>query len=136
MEGIIYAVKKSIRYPLGQPAFALSQAHGALIPYSLDAYYSVASANGGSWEGFLQFWPDQRQYWNRPVAMIRTRTHGTYSAQDGGPGCFRPFKRDNGFGIDIFSPQDSGYYLACVHSGMTAMFYQPEDPSRVCPEVS
>lgn len=127
LEGVILHVLKDPYLPYGRPKAVLTQAHGALIPHAISSIMQSTSPVGGNWQGLMQFWPDPRQYDNRFVSNIRSVTHGTYAAQDGGEGCGRRYTRDTGHGIDAWRPFQDGTYLMCVHLGHNAILYIPGD---------
>lgn len=132
LEGIVLAVQKSVYYPYGSVKAALSEAHGALIPYTIASLYNSVTAVGGGWQGRIEFWPDARLTQGRAIVIARSHGHGTYAAQDGGDLCSDYFTVDLGYGVDGLSPQNYGTQIACVHGDNEAIYYDPPDyPANV-----
>lgn len=123
LEGIWVMVEKSPYYPNGILDIALTEAHGALIPYydplwvPLD--YPVGPSNASA-AGQIHKWADTYGV-SRAVVAIRRSTHGTYMAQSVDQ--FDP-DWDRGYGI-VTNRQSTDPYTAYVHQEANAIFYFP-----------
>jgi hypothetical protein len=126
LEGVFLVVKKSLYLPYGDVVGAVTQAHGAMIPYKrpggiVDATPAVASL------GNVELWPDWRYEYNssRPVAVVAAWTHGTYMAQNCNP-AFPVL--DGGYGAWLTNTTAGFAYSACIHTsqGEQWLLYQPQ----------
>lgn len=126
LEGVWFIVKKSPYTPYGTLYGAVSEAHGALIPYvRKDGGAPGVAAVEGNF-GYLNFWYQPTTGITRPVVMIRAATHGTYMAQDyTGQSFEEQWIFSKGYGIDPLSPQVYGYYSSRIHSDSRAIYYMP-----------
>jgi hypothetical protein len=133
LEGAYFVVKKTPWSPYGQIEVALTQAHGALIPYkNVSGSYSGNPA-GGAYLGFINTWYDQTFSTWRPVVAIRTRTHGTYIAQDCSPsGPHMDLLGPTADQYGMYLPSPAGTYISCIHSGTQNIIYSPV-PTNVAP---
>lgn len=118
VEGVILVVKKTPYLPYGAVVAAISQAHGAMIPFTNPNQSFVPFGNAATVDvtgGDVLQWPDIRYNENRSVVAIRAGTHGSYLAQD----C----TLFNGAGM---VPGINGNTFSfCNHSGTTLMLYAP-----------
>jgi hypothetical protein len=135
LEGAYFIVKKTPWSPYGELQVALTQAHGALLPYKKAnaTYVGNNVPAGGPFMGFINLWYDQTFATWRPVVAVRSRTHGTYIAQDCSAGAQPidlPFPWGPKYGMDATSP--SGTYISCIHSGHHSIIYSPV-PTNVAP---
>jgi len=127
LEGIFLIVRKTPVDPYGIPIAALTEAHGALLPYGVPGQIDFNNALGevfgiGGWAGQVEFWTDYATNRSRPVVAIRSSTHGTYMAQDANPSTTSYFY--DGYGAVI--PNNSAYSSAYTHSdASTWILYQP-----------
>lgn len=114
LEGVFLIVRKTPFDPYGVPIAALTQAHGALLPYGVPGQIDFSTALGevygpGGWAGQVEFWTDYAMNRSRPVVAIRSSTHGTYMAQDANPSTGSYFW--DGYGAVIpNTPISSGAY--------------------------
>jgi hypothetical protein len=127
-EGVWLVVQKSPYSPYGTLVGALTQAHGALIPFGRrtgDGAALVYPAAAGA-AGYIYFWTDRSSGVRRPVVAIRSRIHGTFMAQDYTDRT--TWGLHFGFGIDPRSPELRGAYYATVHRGTQPIVYEPVPP--------
>lgn len=144
-EGAYFVVKKSPYLPYGELQVALTQAHGALLPFvAVGAEYTGGGAYspaGDGWVGIVNTWHDFGFPSYRPVVAVRARTHANYMAQNFANG-------DSHFGIDPNSPDTQmGAFVAQIHGDDAAdaiiyapipMWYPPSTgvvPQRLGPTV-
>lgn len=126
MEGIFLIVRKAPYIPYGQPIMALTQAHGAMLPYffpgRVDANVTQSLVDGvGAWAGQMESWYDPSFGINRTVTAIRTSTHGTYMAQDCNSANSSYFYDEFG----AFIPNSLSTSTACIHSQENWILYVP-----------
>ena len=81
MEGVWLVLKKSSTSPYGILRAALSEAHGALLPWVNDQQPMSPSPQGG-WAGQIHMWTDNRYGHQRAVFGSAGRTHAAYGAQE------------------------------------------------------
>jgi hypothetical protein len=127
-EGVWLVVQKSPYSPYGTLVGALTQAHGALIPFgrlTSDGAGLLYGANAGV-AGYVYFWTDLSSGVKRPVVAIRSRIHGTFMAQDYTDR--RTWGLHFGFGVNPRSPELYGAYYATVHRGTQPIVYEPAAP--------
>lgn len=126
MEGVLLVVQKRPYTPYGVLVLAMTEAHGALIPFGVpgevDFAHNLNRGGVGSWGGQVESWRDDVFGISRPVVAIRAGTHGTYMAQD----CYAG---DNSYyydGFGMYKPRtvNSGY-TACVHQSDDFILYTP-----------
>lgn len=127
LEGIFLLVEKLPYDPYGHPIAAVTEAHGALLPFGvpgwLDWNHAQTNVSGiGAFAGQVEFWHDYTMNRDRPIAAIRSSTHGTYMAQDCSSNSTSYFW--DGFGAVL--PNSGGYATACVHRDAASwVYYQP-----------
>jgi hypothetical protein len=139
LEGVWFIVKKSPYTPYGTLYAAVTEAHGALIPFVHNPKDGIApgvAAIAGP-HGYLNFWYQPTTGITRPVVMIRAATHGTYMAQDyTDPDFILRYFWGGSYGIDPLSPQLYGTYRATIHGDSRGIFYMPMNggcaPSAGC----
>lgn len=130
MEGTFFVIKKSPYYPYGVLATAVTEAHGALIPYfNPSSIVYVGNPRGeNGWPGYIEYWTDPRYgTWRRPVVALRGSDHGSYMAQDCS-GKSPPL--DHGYGMWRGSWEDFGTFVACYHDDSDYMLYRPATESQ------
>lgn len=130
-EGVYLVVKKTMYAPSGVLLYALSEAHGALIPAirkptTFTSEPLVAPQEGEY--GYINFWRDLQSSTMRPVVAIRSRTHGTYFAQNYVSSDFYDRFYSQGFGIDPGEPDQYARYSPHGHSGTQALIQLPVPP--------
>lgn len=138
-EGVWFIVKKSPYTPYGTLYAAVTEAHGALIPFVRNPKDGIApgvAAVAGP-RGYLNFWYQPGAGITRPVVMIRAATHGTYMAQDyTDPDFILRYFWGGSYGIDPRSPELYGTYRATIHGDSRGIFYMPTNggcaPSAGC----
>jgi len=129
LEGILLIVQKSALDPYGQPILALTQAHGALIPFfvpgQVDAGHLLTMTDGvAAWGGQVEFWPDNAFNRARPIVAVRAGTHGSYMAQDCSPTTNSFFY--DGYGADVASVASGQGFVSCIHGADGgAIIYRP-----------
>ena len=133
MEGVWIALKKSSFWPYGKPMAALTEAHGALIPFYSDVLPDYPVSPQGGWAGRLQSWMDNRYGYNRPVIGVAVGTHGTYAAQDCSGGTQPDYS--HGIGMWRFSVENFGTYRACIRAGYDAIVYYPMLEEALIPSM-
>jgi hypothetical protein len=127
LEGIFLLVQKLPYDPYGHPIAAVTEAHGALLPFGVPGWidwdHAQTNVSGiGAFAGQVEFWHDYTMNRDRPIAAIRSSTHGTYMAQDCSPYSTSYFW--DGFGAS--GPNNNGYATACVHRDAASwVYYQP-----------
>jgi hypothetical protein len=149
MEGVWLVVQKSSLLPYGRPVLALTEAHGALIPYWSDTNvqdYNAAPQPAGGFQGRLHSWLDLRYQHDRVVFGIAGSTHGTYAAQDCSghtvPNIANfptqvPLQGPGGVGMWRNSVQDFGTLRACIRTDkFNAIFYEPQTLESISPYSS
>jgi len=128
LEGVWFIVKKSPYTPYGTLYAAVSEAHGALIPFvhnPIDGVAPGVAAVAGTY-GYLNFWYQPTTGITRPVVMIRAATHGTYMAQDNtDQSLLVRWGFHGAYGIDPRSPQVYGTYRSTIHSDSRGILYMP-----------
>lgn len=136
LEGIWEIVEKGALYPFGHMRLALTQAHGAMLPF----YDSTSFPNSppivgipGELQaypvGFIHRWDDGDGVL-RPVVAIRASTHGTYMAQSAIGGSL--YSQTYGIQPDR---QPSDPYTIYPHGNTAVIMYQPEPycvPQSAC----
>jgi len=124
-EGVWFVVQKSPYTPYGTLVGALTQAHGALIPFgrlTSGGTGLLYRATAGV-AGYINFWTHRRSGVKRPVVAIRSRVHGTFMAQDYTNQSI--WGLHNGFGVHPRSPELYGAYYVTVHRGTQPIVYEP-----------
>jgi len=124
LEGVWLVIKKSPYLPYGLPVAALSEAHGALIPWPKNSPGLMPTPTPtAGYTGYLESWLDTRYSSERVVFGVRSKTHGTYAAQD----CSGATQPDVSYGIGMwkYSVQNYGEFKACIHGGTDAVVYRP-----------
>lgn len=128
MEGAILLVKKSAYFPYGSPIDVLTQAHGELIPYiTQQTVIPNNTATGSPAYGYVSFWYDARNGFQRPVIAVRGRNHGTHVPQPCTPGGSQYAGPDLNYGI-YGNTQNGTVYQACIHDGYQWLLYAPVNP--------
>lgn len=126
MEGIFMVVQKQPYLPYGRPILAMTEAHGALLPFGvpgqIDFNQTLTTGGVGSWRGQVEFWYDSYFGVSRPVVAIRSGTHGTYMAQDCSANSGSYYW--DGFGVDLANT-GPGVFSACIHSGTALSLLVP-----------
>ena len=126
LEGIFLIVRKVPNLPYGEAIMSLTQAHGAMLPYffpgRVDPTATQSLVDGiGAWAGQIESWYDPRFGVNRPVAAVRTSTHGTYMAQDCNSLTSSYFYDSYG----AYIPNSTSCSTACIHSQESWILYLP-----------
>lgn len=129
LEGVFFIVQKGLWGPYGEPLFALTQAHGAMVPFgwNQDAGYvmnnSLVSGDAHAYAGEIHFWNNPFSGHDHPVVAIRSSTHGTYMAQDCSDYGQSSYFYD---GSGMWGPKSDAYtYRACWHDDSQWMLLEP-----------
>ena len=136
LEGVFLVVKKDAYVPQGKLMAALTQAHGALLPYVADGDTYAGGGNHpccqedghtAPWIGKVMstwVWWDVTDH---PIVILRARDHAAYMAYN----CTAIIQQ---YGEQIAgkgwypTTSSQGYYAACLHGGNSLNAYQPEPP--------
>jgi hypothetical protein len=134
LEGVYFVVQKAPDRPDGRLLLTLSEAHGWLIPWFSPGYigsvfpdpFTNSPCCSAPWAGYNEFILDPDVNLYRAVVAIRSRTHGTYMAQD----WTHPndYFYDGGYGVNPFAP--AGVIDAVVHGDGDAIIYRPASASN------
>jgi hypothetical protein len=122
MEGIFLVVQKGLGWPYGVPIYAMTEAHGVLVPF-VNRIGGAPETMFFGFAGEIMTWDNPHSGRRHPVVAIRSYTHGTYMAQDCSPNNLGGQYYD---GYGMWAPKSDAYtYQACVHGDSQLIIYEP-----------
>ena len=129
LEGVTLIFKKTPYMPYGSLSAALTQAHGALLPWIPTTTLGEDNTPAGAAVGYVEKWNDSRYnyQWSRAVVALAAGDHAAYMAQNCNPNY--PYSgggADNGYGVYLGTEQQG--YTMCIHTPRSWMRYMPQQP--------